>query len=508
MTEAYPDPTARMLITGSTMMASIMVMLDTTIANIALPQIQSSVQASQEQIVWILTSYLIAAAIMTPLSGWLAERFGRKRVMLISVAGFTISSMGCGIATGLNELVLFRLLQGVSGAGLMPLSQATLLDINPPERQGRAMALYGLGIMVGPLLGPTLGGWLTDTLSWRWVFFINVPFGILAFLGMSASMSESRRRSPPRFDLMGFAALAIFLGSFQLMLDRGQQLDWFSSWEVCIEAGVAAVFAYVTVVHMFTVRHPFIRPALFTNRNFLFGSFVSMIVGVLTFGSIPLITTMMEQLLGYPLMLTGLVSAPRGIGTTLAMLTVGRLIGRIDTRFLLMTGFGISAVGAYMYSEMTLAMSERTILIAGFIQGFGAGLMFVPLTLLAFSTLHPRYRNEGTSFYALTRNLGSSIGISLLQVMTIRNAATVQSRLVEGVRPDNPVIDMQAPDFDFQAPQSVAGMMHEIGRQASMVAYVDAYWLLFLVTLSVIPLCLFLRQPKRAAHADPLPIVE
>jgi DHA2 family multidrug resistance protein len=508
MIAPYPDPTTRSLITGSTMVATIMVMLDTTIASIALPQMQSSLQASQEQIVWVLTSYLIAAAIATLASGWLAERFGRKRIMLISTAGFTIASIGCGIATSLDELVLFRLLQGVFGASLVPLSQAILLDINPPERHGPAMALYGLGSMVGPLLGPTFGGWLTEAMSWRWIFFINIPFGVIAFLGMSAFMTEHRRPDTGRFDLMGFAALAISIGALQLMLDRGQLLDWFSSWEICIEAGVVVLFAYVTIVHMFTTREPFVRPALFTDRNFLTGLLVSTLMGVFTFAAIPLLTNMMQQLLGYSAMLTGWVSVPRGIGTVFAMVVVGRLIAKVDPRLLLIVGLAISAVGLHMYAQMALSMDKWTIIFAGFVQGFGGGLLFVPLTFVVFSTLDSRYRNEGAALYALTRNLGSSIGISLLQLITIHNAAAVQSRLVEGVRPDNPVLDMRVPDFDFQMPSAVSGMMHEIGRQALMVAYIDAFWMLFLLSLAMIPICLLMRPVKNTARGEPLPIVE
>jgi DHA2 family multidrug resistance protein len=268
------------------------------------------------------------------------------------------------------------------------------------------------------------------------------------------------------------------------------------------------LFAYVTIVHMFTTREPFVRPALFTDRNFMTGLLVSTLMGVFTFAAIPLLTNMMQQLLGYSAMLTGWVSVPRGIGTVFAMVVVGRLIAKVDPRFLLIVGLAISAVGLHMYAQMALSMDKWTIIFAGFVQGFGGGLLFVPLTFVVFSTLDSRYRNEGAALYALTRNLGSSIGISLLQLITIQNAAAVQSRLVEGVRPDNPVLDMRVPDFDFQMPSAVSGMMHEIGRQALMVAYIDAFWMLFLLSLAMIPICLLMRPVKNTARGEPLPIVE
>ena len=508
MSGLYPDPTARRLITTSLMMATTMVALDGTIANVALPHMQSSVSASQEQIVWVLTSYLIATAVATPLSGWLADRFGRKRVMLISVAGFTLASMACGIATNLHELVLYRLVQGLCGAGLVPLSQATMLDINPPDRVGKAMAVFGMGTIMGPVIGPTLGGWLTDSFSWRWIFFVNVPFGILALLGLSASMTESRVANLPRFDLMGFAFLSIFVGALQLMLDRGQQLDWFSSWEVCIEAGAALLFLYLTVVHMWTAKHPFIRPAVFRDRNFLTGSIVGMQLGVLVYAVLALVAPMLQHLMRYPVMLTGLVTMPRGIGTMISMYTVGQFIGRVDARHLLMMGLFLCAVSLYQMAHLSLEMGSWPIVVAGFVQGLGAGLVFVPVTTIMFSTLGPRYRNEGAALNSLSRNMGAAIGISVLQALTIRNTATVESRLTEGVRPDNPIMDMRLPDFDFNLPSSVAGIEQEIVRQATMVAYLDSFWFLFLVTLSVIPVVLLMKPTKKATVLPNLPIMD
>jgi len=468
---------------------------------------QATVSASQEQIVWVLTSFLIAAAIATPLCGWLADRFGRKRIMLMSVAGFTLASIACGFAVNLEELVLFRIVQGLSGAALVPLSQATLLDINPPERHGQAMALYGMGSMVGPLVGPTLGGYITDTLDWRWIFFINVPVGLIAFIGLSTFMSEVKAKNLPRFDFMGFACLSLFIGSFQLMLDRGQGQDWFSSLEICIEAAMAVLFGYWTLVHMFTARHPFVRPGVFRDRNFTTGMFIAMQLGLLTYGVAALLAPMLQQLMGYPVMLAGLVTLPRGIGTTVAMFSVGRLIGRVDPRLLVFFGLLFGAGSMYWMADMTLEMDNRIIMAAGFVQGLATGFVFVPVTTLMFSTLAPRYRNEGAAMGALGRSLGAAMGISVLQTLTIRNTATVQSRLVEGVRPDNPVLGLRTPDFDFALPTDVARMMGQVVRQAMMVAYVDAFWFLFVATIALMPLLLLMRPMRQASGKAPAPMV-
>jgi DHA2 family multidrug resistance protein len=494
----YPDPARRALITISTMMAAVLVTLDSTIANVALPHIQSSTAASPEQIVWVVTAYVIAGAIGTPLSGWLATRYGRKLVMVISVGGFTLASVACGLATNLSSLVLFRLVQGAAGAAMVPLSQATLLDINPPARHGQAMALYGMGSMLGGIIGPALGGWLTDWLSWRAVFLINVPFGTLACLGMYLFLPTSPRQSAARFDLFGFAALSIFLASLQLVVDRGQQLDWFDAPEICLEATMVASFGYVFLVHLFTTRTPFIQPRLFRDRNFLVGSIISAVLGVLVFGAMPLIGIMLQQLLGYPAMLAGLVQAPRGIATMAAMIVAGRLMGKVDTRFLLMAGMISTGSGYFLMSQLSLQADKIDVIVAGIVMAVGSGLIFVPLSTIVFSTLDPRLRNEGAAVFALVRNIGTSIGISLLQVMTLRNAAAVQSRLGEGVRPDNPVFAFGLPDFDFSAPFTLAGMNGEVARQAMMVAYDDAFWLLFLLSAALLPVALLMRAPRSA----------
>ncbi|MDR6512201.1 DHA2 family multidrug resistance protein [Novosphingobium capsulatum] len=504
MTAGYPPAGVRRMVTASVMAATVMNSLDSTIANVALPHIQGSVSASADEITWVLTSYIVAAAICTPLTGWLAGRFGRRRLMLWSIVGFTIASGLCGMATNLTEIVGFRLLQGVFGAALVPMSQAILLDINPPERHGPAMSVWSMGAVLGPIVGPALGGWLTDNLTWRWVFFINLPIGALAFAGLSLFLRESPQRAQTRLDLFGFAMLGLAVGSLQLMLDRGQTKDWFSATEIVVEAMLALLLAYLFVVHILTARRPFIDLALFANRNFTLGSIFGFFLGVLVFSVLALLPPMLEGLMHYPVVLTGLVTAPRGVGSLIAMMLAGRLIKRVDARLLILIGFILSAWSMYRMSAFSLGMDESLMIWSGFIQGLGTGMIFVPLSTITFATLDPRFRNEGAAMFTLIRNIGSAIGISVLQAMTVRNTATVHARLVEGVRPDNPVLAWTAPGLDFHAPDQVARINAAITNQAAMVGYIDAFWALFLVTLLAIPLLLFLRGPRRSRDGDDL----
>ncbi|MCV0384307.1 MAG: DHA2 family efflux MFS transporter permease subunit [Erythrobacter sp.] len=500
MTQDYPAPATRRFITASVMAATVMNSLDSTIANVALPHMQGSVAASADQITWVLTSYIVAAAIMTPLAGWLAGRIGRKKLILASIVGFTIASGLCGISTSLGELVGFRLLQGLFGAALVPMSQAILLDINPPERHGPAMSIWGMGAILGPIVGPALGGFLTENYDWRWVFYINLPVGVIAFVGLSMFLSESKA-AKSRLDLFGFAMLALAIASLQMMLDRGQQLDWFSSWEVCIEAAAAVGFLYVFIVHTLTADHPFIDLALFKDGNFVSSSVLGFFLGVLIFSVLALLPPMLEGLMGYPVVLTGLVTAPRGLGTMLSMIIVGQLIKRVDARLLIGTGLAIAAYSTWQMSGFSLQMDERLVITTGFVQGIGTGLIFVPLSTIAFATLDPRLRNEGAAMFTLIRNIGSAIGISVLQAMTIRNGSIVHSRLVEGVRPDNPVLNRAIPDFDFGMAEAVARFNAEITRQAAMVSYIDAFHFLFITTVVVSPLILLMRPPRKGAAA-------
>lgn len=500
-TTATGDPN-RGIITACVMLATVMNSLDTTIANVALPHMQGSVSASADQITWVLTSYIVAAAIMTPMTGWLAGRFGRKKVFMISIAGFTVASALCGAATSLGQIVGFRLLQGLFGAALIPLSQAVLMDIYPPAEQGSAMAMWGMGAILGPIVGPALGGWLTDDFNWRWVFYINLPFGILAFLGISAFIHDHKHESPVPIDLLGFGLLGTAIGAFQLFLDRGESQAWFESSEIWIEATVAGLAAFLFAVHTLTAPRPFLPRALFTDRNFISATIFGFFIGILLFSTLALLPPMMEVLLGYPVVTTGVVSAPRGIGSWLAMFIVGRLVNRFDVRLIITLGLLVSGAALTGMTHYSLTMNSNLIVWTGVFQGFGIGLIFVPLTILAFDTLNPAYRADGAGVFTLVRNLGSSAGISIMQALHTENTQRVHARLVEALRPDNPLTRaLQAP-FSLQHPAGVALLDMEATRQASMVAYVDDFKLMAVTAIILIPSLLFMRKSQKAIADD------
>jgi DHA2 family multidrug resistance protein len=483
------------------MLATIMQALDTTIANVALPNMQGSLSATQDQITWVLTSYIVAAAIMTPPAGFLSARFGRKRVFVWSVAGFTIASMLCGIATSLPEMVLFRLTQGVFGAALVPLSQAVLLDSFPREKHGQAMAMWGVGIMIGPILGPTLGGYLTDYYNWRWVFLINLPVGALALAGILAFVPETEKDRSRPFDAFGFTFLSIAIGALQMMLDRGELKDWFSSTEIVIEAALAGTCFYVFIVHMFTHRRPFLDPALFRDRNFAAGLTLMFMVGLILFATMTLLPPFLQNLKGYPVVDSGLLLAPRGVGVMVMMAIVGRLIGKVDTRLLIGTGFALAALSLWEMSLFSLDVTPWLIVKTGVVQGLGLGLIFVPLSTVTFATLEPRFRAEATALFSLVRNIGSSIGISIVIALLSRNTQINHAVLAEHVNPYNPL--MQAPWLPPSwSPDSAAGLATlnaELTRQAASIAYIDDFLLMMYVTLAALPFVLLLRSPRRQA---------
>lgn len=506
MAEAgQPAPVAnRGAITACVILAVIMQALDTTIANVALPYIQGSVSASADQINWVLTSYIVAAAIMTPPSGYLATRFGRKRVLLISIAGFVVASVLCGLAQSLVQIVGFRLLQGFFGAALVPLSQSILLDIYTPQERGSAMALFGVSVMVGPVLGPVIGGWLTDHVSWRWVFYINVPIGALAFAGVSAFVRESPGNLAARLDWLGFGLLSLSIGSLQMFLDRGEQLDWFSSAEIQVEALVAAASAYLFLVHIFTARDPFVRPGLFRDRNFSVGMLFIFVIGITYLASLALMTPYLQTLMGYPVVTAGIVMGPRGLGTMVCMFLVGRLIGKVDTRWLLMTGLGITAWAMYDMTGWTPDVSQWTIISVGFIQGAGLGFLFVPLTTVTFATLPPEKRGDGTGLYNLSRNIGSAVGISIVAALLTRNVQTNHAEIVTHVTPYNRLFDLPAVAQAFN-PFTAAGraaLDATITREATIIGYVDDFKLLMILALLAMPMVFLLRRPAGPAKVD------
>ncbi|WP_315920508.1 DHA2 family efflux MFS transporter permease subunit [Mesorhizobium sp. SP-1A] len=506
--ETHREVPHRGLITVSIMLGTIMQVLDTTIANVALPSMMGDLSASQDTINWVLTSYIVAAAIMTPVTGWLSDRFGRKELFLTSVVGFVIFSMACGLAGSLTSMVAFRLMQGVFGAAIVPLSQTFLLDINPRERHGQAMAIWGAGIMVGPIIGPTLGGWLTETLNWRWVFFINLPVGILAFLGSAAYLPSIAKRVRG-FDFFGFAMLSLGVGALQLMLDRGADADWFSSLEIWIEFGLSLIGFWVFIVHTLTAEHPFIDPKIFLDRNFATGLVFIFVIGVILLASLALLPPMLSTIFSYPTITTGMVMAPRGVGTMISMLIVGRLVRVVDARLLVVVGLLLTAYSLYDMSGFSPEMDDWLILTTGVIQGLGLGLVFVPLSTVAFATLDARFRTDATALFSLVRNIGSSIGISVVTVMLTRNTQINHAELGAFINPYNPNLWAASPAAAQGDPTALAQIDGLVNIQALMISYVNDFKLMMIVTLCALPLVFLLRRPKYApaggapaAHMD------
>jgi DHA2 family multidrug resistance protein len=505
-----PQAINRPAITACVILAVVMQALDTTIANVALPYMQGSVSASADQINWVLTSYIVAAAIMTPPSGFLANRFGRKRVLMVAVAGFVAASVLCGIAQSLLEIVAFRLLQGFFGAALVPIGQSILLDIYTPEERGSAMALFGVSVMVGPVLGPVIGGYLTDQFSWRWVFYINVPIGALAFAGISFFMKETKISAAARMDWLGFGSLSVAIAAMQVFLDRGAQLDWFSSFEILIEATVCVSAFYIFLVHTLTAKDSFVNPKLFLDRNFSVGMLFIFIVGITYLASLALLTPYLQTLMGYPIVTAGLVMGPRGVGTMACMFLVGRLIGKVDTRLLIMVGLLLTAWAMYDMTGWNPNVSQWTIAVTGFIQGAGLGFLFVPLNTVTFATLAPEQRADGTGLFNLSRNVGSSVGISIVSYLLIRNQqinhATISSHVTAVNRNfDNGIV------LHAWSPWTAGGraaLDQVVQKQASIISYIDDFKLMMILSLAAIPLILLLRRAPATTNSDHSVVIE
>jgi DHA2 family multidrug resistance protein len=410
------------------------------------------------------------------------------------------------MAQSLVQIVLFRILQGVFGAALVPLSQSVLLDIYPKERQGSAMALWGIAVMVGPVLGPVLGGWLTENYTWRWVFYINLPLGALAFLGITTFLPETARNAGAKLDWFGFGTLSLGIGALQVLLDRGEQLDWFGSGEIWIEAIIAASAFYLFVAHTFTADEPFVRPALFRDRNFAAGMVFIFIVGVTYLASLALLTPYLQGLMNYPIVTAGLVLGPRGIGTMAAMMIVGQLVGKVDTRLLLGVGLGLTAWSLYQMTGWTPDVSQMTIMSNGVVQGAGLGFLFVPLSAVSLATLPPQQRTEGAGLYNLSRNIGSSVGISVVTSLLTQNTQANHAEIVQHVTAVNRVFENPT-IAQFWNPATDGGraaLDAMITTQAQIIAYIDDFKLLMIATLVVIPLLLVFKQASGGGGDHPV----
>ncbi|HWV19613.1 MAG TPA: DHA2 family efflux MFS transporter permease subunit [Devosia sp.] len=488
------------MLTLALMLGTIMQVLDTTIANVALPHMSSSLGASQNEITWVLTSYIVAAAIATPLTGWMSDRLGQRRLFLLAVIGFTVASALCGIASSLPEMVVFRVMQGICGAMIAPLAQTVLLNINPKERIGQAMAIYGMGIMVAPIIGPSLGGWLTETFDWRWVFLVNVPVGVLcvAMLVLFMPQTEVKNR---RFDFFGFGMLALGVGALQLMLDRGAENDWFHSVETWIELGVVIAGLWVFLVHSLTAKQPFVDLKMFRDFNFSLASVLMGVMGITLFSGLALLPPMLQNLMGYSVIFTGLLMAPRGAATLVSMMIVGRTSGKVDPRVMMLIGAVLMSYSLWQMTSFSPDMDYWPVIITGALQGFGMGFLFVPLSTMAFATIAPSMRADATAMFALVRNMGQGIGISLVSVVLANMMQVNHAELAERLTAQSPAVQTQMPGLVAGSTQIIAVVNGLVQKQAAMLAYLDDFWLMLLLSLASIPLILLLRGPKKDKNA-------
>jgi len=497
----------RTMVTICAMTATIMQALDTTIANVALPYMQGSLSTSQDQINWVLTSYIVAAAIMTAPVGWIANRFGRKRVFILCSGGFTIASVMCGLAQDIGQMVLFRLLQGVFGAALVPLSQAVMLDSYALHERAKAMAIWGMGVMMGPIMGPSLGAWLTETYSWHWVFLVNLPFGIFTVLGLMVFMDETRTDRELRFDWFGFTALAVGIGSLQIALDRGEQLGWLQSNEIIAEFIVSIIGFYYFFAHSLTTAKPFIQFALFKDKNFVGGCVFMAVMGLVLFSTMALASPHLQNVIGYPIITAGLLLASRGCGTFVAMMMVGRMMRHIEARTLIITGLSITCVSLFYMTAWTDQTGVNEILVISIVQGFGFGLVFVPLSTVAFLTLPNHLRTDGTSMLTLMRNVASSIGISLVISQLTEGTRHNYAVLSEHVNPFNHALQM--PDvrsmIDLGTDKGRAMMDGIVTLQAQIISFSQDYQMVMIFTLCAIPLTVMIGTSKAALRKQSLP---
>ena len=488
----------RNMVTICAMTATIMQALDTTIANVALPYMQGSLSASQDQINWVLTSYIVAAAIMTAPVGWIANRFGRKRIFILCSGGFTVASVLCGLAQDINQMVLFRLLQGMFGAALVPLSQAVMLDSYALHERAKAMSIWGMGVMMGPIMGPSLGAWLTETYSWHWVFFVNLPFGIFTVLGLLVFMDETRKNRELRFDWFGFLALAVGIGALQIALDRGEQLGWMESNEIIAEFIVSIAGFYYFFAHSFTTSKPFIQFAIFKDKNFVGGCVFMAVMGLVLFSTMALSSPYLQNVIGYPIITAGLLLASRGCGTFVAMMLVGRLMRYIEARTLIISGLSITCLSLFYMTGWTDQTGVTEIVTISIFQGFGFGLVFVPLSTVAFLTLPNHLRTDGTSMLTLMRNVASSIGISIVIAQLTEGSRRVYAVLSQHVNPFNHA--MQMPDvrsmIDMSTDKGRAMMDVMVNLQAQIIAFSHDYQMVMLFTLCAIPLTIMIGSTK------------
>jgi MFS transporter, DHA2 family, multidrug resistance protein len=508
------DPASReinpWLIAIAVMSSTFMEVLDTTVVNVSLPHIAGNLSASTDEATWTLTSYLVANAIILPMTGWLASTFGRKRLLMLSVTGFTVASFFCGLAPTLPFLIFFRVIQGACGGGLQPLSQAILLESFPPEKRGQAMAFWALGIVVAPMLGPVAGGWLTDNYSWRWVFYINVPIGILAILLTQTFIFDPHylRKESKGIDYWGIGLLVVGMGALQIMLDKGQEDDWFGSHFIVILAVLAVIGLGGLIVRELKAEHPIIDLSVFRYRSYAIGTFIMTVVGFVLYGSTVLLPLLMQELLGYTATHAGITNLPRGMASFLFMPLVGYLTGKVDARKLLGAGFLVTALAMYLISLFSLGVASSNFWLPLTLQGAGLGLIFVPLTTVTNDPVPRERMGNATSIFNLMRNVGASIGISMVETMQVRRAQTHLNILGKYINPGNPVarqtIDgmralfmAQGKDAATANRQAYAAVWATVQQQAAMLSYNDTFRFLAGTFLLMLPLVFLMRKAKK-----------
>ncbi len=501
----YDSKLAEWAVLIGSMAGVLMQALDTTIANVALPYMEGSLSASRDQITWVLTSYIIAAAIMTAPVGWLAARFGKKNFLITAIAGFTFASMLCGAAQSLEQMVLFRIVQGMFGAALGPLSQAVMLDMYPAEKRGNVMAIWGMGVMLGPILGPTLGGILTDAYNWRWGFYINVPFGIAACAALWIFFKDTARDSSLRFDWFGFGALSVGLASLQLMLDRGTTKDWFSSTEIVVEAMISVIALYLFLVHMLTAKKPFLPRQVFRDRNLVSGLVLMFVMGFVLLASSALMSPYLQDLSGRSVTQTGFLMVPRGVGVMVAMMFAGRLAMKLDPRLVMTVGAACLLWSMWHMTAWTPDIDGLTISWVTFVQGIGMGLVFVPMNLVAFATLSPQLRTDGAGLSNLMRNIGSAVGVSLTSTVLASSIQTIHAQLTAHATPFNRALGVNAPSMMMnpQIPFGLANLNSLLEYRAQVQAYANDFLFMFWVSLPVFVIIWLMKRPVFARGETP-----
>jgi len=500
-----PDSTTgtgapRWLLSIAVMLSTVMVILDMTIVNVALPHMMGSLGATADQITWVLTGYIVMEAIVIPLSGFLAVWLGRRRLMLISIAGFVATSALCGQADSLAEMVVFRLLQGGFGAAVIPLSQSIMVDSFPGDERGKAMALWGVGIMLGPILGPTLGGYITQNLDWRWVFYINVPVGVINLLMISRLVRPEATRSVS-VDWIGALLLAVGIGSLQTLLDRGNQENWLHSSLIVTLACASVLGLTAFVVRSRSRSDSVLQLRLLKDRNLALASLMMAVFGMGLFGTIALQPLMLERLFDYPAQTTGLVMAPRGLSSALGMFLVSRLINRLGAPRLVLAGLVLAASGTWLMTRYNLELSLGWFVWPGILQGLGMGMIFVPLSTLVYETLPPSDTDQGSAIFNLARTVGGAMGISIAATVLTRMTQANWNQLGGNINPANPALQqwLAARQLGLSDPLTPQLLAHELERQASMIGFIDAFWMVTLSFLVLAPLLLlFRRKPDTA----------